>query len=244
MNKLQTLLLTRIRLSSYFWFLFVIYFVASYLIKGVKFDPGALTLFSVNSFLYGFYISPILGAQKARIDTLHQIIRSESNALFSMMLTTKKLSEQVRTEIQALITNYVQAKLRSKRLGFGEKEYEQLISYCVSYKGHDADRVETVLKEVVSNQRNRTDFAMQQNNSVYANEWQIMAILFGITLGFVLTLQVSGSLLLHVVRALLCTGLTMLIVILIKLNTLTHKRAKQMWKPLQKLLDTKFYQID
>ena len=31
---------------------------------GIKFESGALTLFSVNSFLYGFYISPILGAQK------------------------------------------------------------------------------------------------------------------------------------------------------------------------------------
>ena len=85
---------------------------------------------------------------------------------------------------------------------------------------------------------------MQFNNKVYANEWQIMAILFGITLGFVMSLQADDNLIMHIVRALLCTGLTMLIVILVKLNTLTHKKAKQMWQPLQKLLDTKFYQID
>ena len=96
----------------------------------------------------------------------------------------------------------------------------------------------------MANQKNRTDFTMQAGNKVYANEWHIMAILFTITLGFILSINVANILILHIVRALLCTGLTMLILILVKLSTLTHKRAKQMWQPLQKLLSTHFYQID
>ena len=36
----------------------------------------------------------------------------------------------------------------------------------------------------------------------------------------------------------------MLIVILIKLSTLTHKKAKELWQPLEKLLHTRFYRID
>jgi len=79
MNYLRNLLLVRIRLSTYFWICFILFLALSYLIPGYKFDSGALTLFSVNSFLYGFYISPILAAQKARIDNLHQIIRAEAN---------------------------------------------------------------------------------------------------------------------------------------------------------------------
>jgi len=240
----ENVLLTRVRLSTYFWLFFALFLGLSYVIPGYKFDAGALTLFSVNSFLYGFYISPILNAQKARIDSLHQIIRAEANALFSLMLSTKKLPKHTRTELQALITLYVHSKVSKHGAYSGEKEYEKIISYCLSYKGDNDDKIEGVLKEVVSNQKNRTDYAMQAGNRVYANEWQIMAILFGITLGFVMVLSVTDSLLLHIVRALLCTGLTMLIVILIKLNTLTHKRAKQMWTPLQKLLDSKFYQID
>jgi hypothetical protein len=43
---------------------------------------------------------------------------------------------------------------------------------------------------------------------------------------------------------LLCTGLTMLVVILIKLSTLTHKRAKRIWDPYKKLIDSRFYRID
>jgi len=49
---------------------------------------------------------------------------------------------------------------------------------------------------------------------------------------------------LHLVRALFCTGLTMLIVNLIKLNTLSHKKALQMWAPLKKLIDTNYYRMD
>jgi hypothetical protein len=35
----------------------------------------------------------------------------------------------------------------------------------------------------------------------------------------------------------------MLMLILVKLNTLTHKKAKQIWKPFKSLLDTHFYRI-
>jgi hypothetical protein len=71
-----------------------------------------------------------------------------------------------------------------------------------------------------------------------------MFILFSITLGFILAIQIPSSWIMQIVRALLCTGLTMLIVNLIKLNTLTHKKAKQMWEPLKKLVETNFYRID
>ncbi|HEY1063675.1 MAG TPA: hypothetical protein VGE30_00050 [Candidatus Saccharimonadales bacterium] len=245
MSYLKQLFLIRIRLSTYFWAFFALYFTLSYVIPGYKFESGSLTLFSVNSFLYGFYISPILAAQKARIDSLHQIIRAEANAMFSLMLDIKKLPKHLRTELQSMIMLYMHAKLRQKGINGGEKQYEALITYCVDYKGQDTDKVDAVLADLVANQKNRTDFNMQAANKVYANEWQIMAILFGITLGFVMTLSVDDdSLILHVVRALLCTGLTMLVVILVKLNSLTHKRAKLMWRPLEKLVQSNFYQID
>lgn len=244
MSYFKHLFLVRIRLSSYFWIFFLLFLSLSYAIPGYKYDSGALTLFSVNSFLYGFYISPILNAQKARIDSLHQIIRAEANSLFSLMLDLKKLPKQLRNEFQAMISLYIHSKLRSRSINGGEKEYEKLITFCVEYKGEYGDKVDAVLADLVANQKNRTDFNMQAGNKVYANEWHIMAILFSITLGFIMTLQVSDTLVLHIVRALLCTGLTMLILILVKLSTLTHKRAKQMWQPLRKLIETNFYRID
>ena len=241
---MKNLLLVRIRLSTYFWMFFVLYFALTYVLPEYKFAAGSLALFSVNSFLYGFYISPILAAQKGRIDSLHQIVRSEANAMFDLVLDLKKLPAESRNHLQAMISSYIHAKLKSKKINGGEKEYEEIITFCVEYKGDNKDEIEGVLADVVDNQKNRTDFNMEVGNKVFANEWHIMAILFSITLGFILTISIPDNLAMQIVRALLCTGLTMLIVNLIKLNALTHKKAKQMWSPLQKLVETNFYRID
>lgn len=241
---MKTFLLTKVRLSYYFWFFFFTFLGISYLVPGTQFDAGALTLFSVNSFLYGFYIAPILGAQKGRVEELHKIVRSEANALFSIMLETKHVPAHARNEFQAMIAEYIKEKLQRKTPNAGEMEYEKIITYCLDYKGRDHEDMDQILKDVVANQKNRTDFAMQVGNRVFANEWQIMAILFSITLGFILSVDIGDTLVLQIIRALLCTGLTMLIVILVKLSTLTHKKAKAMWQPLHKLLTTNFYRID
>jgi hypothetical protein len=241
---MKEFLLVKIRLSVYFWVFYILFLALSLTLPRIKFDSGALTLFSVNSFLYGFYIAPILGAQKGRIEELHKIVRSEANALFSIMLRFKNLPDKLRSELQDMVKRYVDVKLRSKKADGAEKEYEALISYCLNYKGEYQATIDKTLDALVANQQNRTNFAMQINNKVYANEWQIMAILFSITLGFILVVDISNTPLLHIVRALLCTGLSMLILILVKLGTLTHKKAKQMWIPLKKLRDTRFYRID
>lgn len=244
MSAIQTFLLSRVRLSAYFWFFLVLFFGLTYLIHGYKYDPGALAIFSVNSFLYGFYITPILNAQKARIDELHRIVRAEANALFSLVLKLKKLPDEVHDHIQQMVKKYIETKLAVQTPYGGEEEYEALITYCVESKGKNIEQIDKILEALVANQQNRTNFSMQAANKVFANEWQIMAILFSITLGFIITLKTEDSLVLHLVRALICTGLTMLVLILIKLSTLTHKRAKMMWAPLKKLVDTNFYRID
>ena len=241
---MKNLLLIKIRLSSYFWIFFGIYLLLSFVLPSYNFNSGTLTLFSVNSFLYGFYISPILGAQKSRIEELHKILRAEANALFSLVLHLKKLPKELRNHLQSLVTDYMHAKLAGKKPNSGEHEYEKLITYCLEYKGENQAEIDKTLDSLVSNQQNRTNFSMQVASKVYANEWHIMAILFSITLGFILALNIGSSPLLIIVRALLCTGLTMLVLILIKLSTLTHKKAKQMWEPLNKLLTTNFYRID
>lgn len=241
---MRNFLLVKIRLSSYFWIFFFTYLLLSFVIPSYTFNSGTLTLFSVNSFLYGFYISPILGAQKSRIEELHKILRGEANAVFSMVLHLKKLPKELRNHLQTMFTAYINAKLKGKQPNSGEHEYEQLITFCVEYEGDNQAEIDKTLDALVANQQNRTNFNMQVSSRVFPNEWHIMAILFSITLGFILSLDIGHSPVLLIVRALLCTGLTMLVMILIKLSTLTHKKAKQMWEPLKKLVSTNFYRTD
>lgn len=241
---MRSLLLQKIRLSQYFIILFLIYAVVVLLAPNIKFESGALTLFSVNSFLYGFYIAPILGAQKARIEELHRIIRAESNAIFAMVLSIKRLPEELRTTIQGMFLSYLRTSIKERKAAEGEKRYEELISYCLDYKGEHSDTIDKLLEKLVANQQNRTNFAMQMRNRVYSNEWMIMFVLFSITLSFILMIDVGSGLIYSFLAAFLCTGLTMLLLILVKMSALTHKKATQIWDPFKKLVDSHFYRMD
>jgi len=237
-------LLLKLRLSAYFWIFLTLYMLASYFLPKVKFESTALTLFSVNSFLYGFYIAPILSAQKARIEELHKIVRAESNALFAMALNSKSYSVRLHQKVVAMLKGYMGQVLDSKGIGGGEEIYEHMISESLTEKGKDAESAKKFLDQLIANQANRSNLAMQLNNKVFSNEWWIMFVLFSITLSFILLLDTGTNIFMTIVKALLCTGLSMLILILVKLSTLTHKKATKMWDPLIKLRDTHFYRID
>lgn len=241
---MKKLLLEKIRLSYYFWIFLIFYLVLASLLPRQKFSSGALALFSVNSFLYGFYIAPILGAQKVRVEELHKIVRLEANAIFAMAISVKSLPDGLRNNIQAMLITYLRSMTRTHRTGAGEKFYEDMITFCISYKGKYKEDIMKLLDKLVANQQNRTNLSMQIRNPVFSNEWSIMSVLFSITIGFVIMLDAGDSFLYKALAALLCTGLTMLIIILIKLSTLTHKKAKGIWEPYNKLVESHFYKID
>jgi hypothetical protein len=237
-------LLLKIRLSAFFFIFFTTFLVVTFLFKGVTVTPATIALFSVNSFLYGFYITPILASQKTRIDELARIIRAEANALFDMLIKTKRLPRRSRNNVQSMVDDYIQASFKERKPAAGEDEYEKLISYCLDYEGEEKETVDKILANLVENQKNRSQLAMQLGNKVYSNEWWIVLVLFSITIGFVLLLNVKDVWIMHVVKALLCTGLSMLMISLLKLSTLTHKKAKGIWEPLDKLSTSRFRRMD
>ncbi len=201
-------------------------------------------MFSVNSFLYGFYIAPILSSQKGRVEEMHKVVRSEANEIFAMALNLKKLPKKMRNSLQKELAEYVKVSASERKVAQGEKEYEDLITYCLEHEGEHSEEVDSFLKALIANQKNRTQFSMLVANKVYSHEWIVVLVLFSITLGFILLLDIGNSPLLLVIKAFLCTGLSMLLIILAKLSTLTHKKAKQIWDPYKKLISTRFYRID
>ena len=237
-------LLQKVRLTQYFVAFIVLYVVVVLIAPDIKFDSGALTLFSVNSFLYGFYIAPILSAQKSRIEELHKIVRMESNAIFAMVIGLKKLPKDLRNEIQDMFLMYLKSSIRQHKVAEGEKYYESLITYCLEYTGEYQAEIDKLLERLVANQQNRTSFSMQMTNRVFSNEWMIMLVLFSITMSFVILMDAGTGYVYDFLAAFLCTGLTMLLVILLKMSTLTHKKARQIWDPYKKLVGSRFYRID
>ena len=67
-----------------------------------------------------------------RIDELGKLIRAEANAMFDILLKTKKLPEKSRTLIQDMCADYLTSSFRQRKPAEGEHEYERLISYCMA----------------------------------------------------------------------------------------------------------------
>lgn len=233
----------KVRLSWYFVFFFAVFLILALLIDGELSGRGPLALFTVNSFLYGFYVAPVLSAQKSRIDDLNKQIRAEANALFDLLLKTKMLPTKTRNKMQDMFEAYIHASVRQRKPAEGEEQYENLITFCLEYDGKEKERVEKIMAGLVANQQNRSQLSMQLRNKVFSNEWLIMLVLFTITTSFVLLIEADFWFVVPV-KALLCTGITMLMINMLKLSTLTHKKAKNIWDPLHKLAATRFYRID
>lgn len=241
---MQNYILTKVRLSWYFIGLLVIFLVVSFSLNKHTFTSGALTLFSVNSFLYGFYLAPIFSGQKTRIEDMHKTVRNEANAIFAMVLRIKKMPDSLRNKLQAEFDQYLDTCIRQRSIAQGEKEYEDLITYCVTYKGTHQEEVGKLLDQLVANQQNRTQLSMLLSNKVYSHEWIVILVLFSITIGFILTIDGGSDVVFTLIAAFLATGLSMLVVMLAKFSTLTHKKAKAIWDPYKKLRATRYYRID
>jgi len=210
-------------------------------------SSSALTLFSINSFLFGFYFTPSLNNQKARIEELGKVIRTQSVALFKIMVKTRKISDRkVHDKIQKLIADYIKACVKEKKAGCGEKEYDKLVGELVHFdvKHKDCDAVDGVLDAVVDNQTNRTTFDMTMGRKIYSNEWYVLLTLFSVTLALPIIVDVGGNPILHIVAAMLCATLTLLLITLLKVNFLVHKKAKGIWNPMESLIESDFRSVD
>ena len=241
---MKTFLLTKVRLSAYYPIFFIFFLAVIYFAPKLQLTSSQLTLFSVNSFLLAFYLGPIMNGQKQRLDDLAKSIRSEAIALFSVAIQSQNMDPETKREVKIMARNYLRACTRTHSVAEGEKEYENLLRYCIDYKGKSKEPVKKVQDVLVANEQNRSQLSSLLQQNVFSHEWFVLFVLSVITLSYIVVIDYGSNILLNVVAALLCTGLSLLFLILEKLNTLTHKKAKPIWKPFDKLLDSDFKRID
>jgi hypothetical protein len=234
--KLKLFLLNKVRLTQYLIIFAIFFFIISLILPKIELQGAALTLFSVNSFLYGFYISPIINAQRLRIDQLHRLVIVEVNKLQEIRQYARRMEYDFQNNITYLLKEYTRAAAGGGA-NVGQKEFDALVSMIVTYEGDKKDPHKEMLKSVFAAQQNRAEIKLLIESKVYSNEWIVMIILFTITIAFILFTRLPDMLILQAIPAILCAGLSMLIVILIKMSTLTHKRAKTIWVPLRELRD-------
>lgn len=232
-------------MSNYFILVLFIFALITLTVDKIFLDKAALTLFSANSFLYGFYISPIIKSQNDRIDKLHELVRREASKIYEIALYSKRLTPAAHRKIIQLLQNYVLSIKKGKEYSQGEEEYEKLMQYLITYDGDGVgkDQYKEVMKAAFSIQQNRAEIDLSLHKKVYRNEWIVMLILFSITITFISIIEIPNILFLQLIPPVLCTGLTMLIVILMKKSTLTHKKAKTIWQPLHELSKSSFRRL-
>lgn len=225
-------LLNKVRLTHYLYAFAVLFYALSLVLPKIELGGAALTLFSVNSFLYGFYLSPILRAQHDRVGQLKKAMGGKVGKLDEVVQYSLRMEEDFRNDVISKVKAYCAASATGD-IDAGGKEMDDLAATIINYSGDSKDPHKEMMKSIFAAQQKRNEARAIAEDRVYSNEWIVMVILFTITISFILLAKLPDMPILYVIPAVLCAGLSMLIIILIKLSTLTHKKAKSAWSPIK-----------
>ncbi len=236
--------LLKIRLSYIYPSLFIIFFIILTFYKRQSLTPGQLALFSVNSFLFGYYFGPILSAQKARVDGLIKAVRQEVMAILDVLTQSHFIKEHDRHELKLKLRAYIDSIMSNEAVQADNERYNELLRFTKSKKFEGNSTMDAIYARLVKTQENRDNLAILYQSKLFSHEWLVVLVLFSVTLFFTLQTDYGNVLFFRVLLSVLCTGISLLIVILAKYATLTHKQAKRIWVPMKELIANHFEDID
>jgi hypothetical protein len=232
--------LLSIRISLIAWILLGFFMVVIATQHQAKLTAGQLALFSVNSFLFGYYFAPLLSAQKARVAGLITAGRSEEMAVLDILTQSHLLGKAERHKLKVRLRVYLSSIIGNTSVRADNPYYDELLYYTKSVHGKDEQVMGVIYDRVSKTQGNRDTMNNLFASKIYSHEWLVALVLFFITLYFALQTNFNGSVFFGIMLAILCTGLSLLMVIMVKFATLTHKEAKRMWVPLRELVVAHF----
>ena len=233
-----------IRISVMAWVLFAAFLVIVETVHQRKLTAGQLALFSVNSFLFGYYFSPLLSAQKSRVASLITTARQEEMTILDILTQAHLMSESGRHKLKIKLRVYLESITGNTNVRADNRYYDELLYFTKRIKGEDEGVMAMIYDRVSKTQADRDAMDNLFSSKIYSHEWLVAVVLFSITLYFALQTDFSNSVFFGVMLAVLCTGLSLLMIILLKFATLTHKEAKRMWQPLEALLKEHFDDVD
>lgn len=224
-----------IRLSMMIAFFFILFLIVVFDVHQETLTAGQLALFSVNSFLFGYYFNPLLQSQKTRVADLNTTARQEAMTILDILTQSHLLSEDGRHTLKVKLRVYLESILHNRKVSADNIYYDELLRWTKEVKGEDESVLNTIYGRVSATQVNRDKMANLLASRVYSHEWLVAVVLFAITLYFALQTHFGNSMFFGIMLAILCTGLCTLMAIMVKFATLTHKEAKRMWTTLDQL---------
>jgi hypothetical protein len=236
--------LLNIRLTYIYPILFVIFMVVLSYLQPAKLTTGQLALYSTNTFLFGFYFLPLLSSQKTRIDNLSTTLRSEATTILDILAQLHLLKPALRHEIKVRLKVYLDSIYKNTAISADNAYYDDLLRFTREDRFKGDPVMETIYTRVSKTQENRDTLNRYLTTGVFSHEWLVALVLFFITIYFVMQTNYDGVFFFRMLLAILCTGITLMLIILIKYATLTHKYAKRMWLPLLYLMKGHFDDIE
>ncbi len=229
--------LLKIRLSTFTILFFGISLIFLKFYEQTNLTAGQLALFSVNSFLFGYYFAPLLSAQKARVGQLNSVARQETMILLDILAQSHLLSEETRHKLKVKLAVYLNSVLHNSNVQADNPYYDELLHFTKESKVKKDDQaiLDTIYNRVSATQGTRDNLNNLFRSKVYSHEWVVASVLFGITFYFSIQTKFGDSIFFMLILAILMTGLAMLMMIMVKFATLSHKEAKRMWQPMQEL---------
>ena len=235
--------LLNIRLSYIYPALFVLFMIGLSFMKPTKLTAGQLALYGTNSFLFGFFFTPLLTAQKARVDSLGKTIREETMTILDLLTQSHLLEPNVRHEVKVRVKAYLNSIYKNTKISADNIYYDELLHFSRQKRFEKDSVMGTIYERVSKTQENRDTLNNYLTQSIYSHEWMVALVLFSITIYFVMQTDYGGVFFFRMLLAILCTGLSLMLVILLKYSTLTHKAAKRIWVPLQELMEDHFEDV-
>lgn len=160
--------------------------------------------------------------------------------MLDILTQSHLLSEGMRHKLKIKLAVYLRDEIGNEQITADNRFYDELLYYTKQAKGEDQAVMNVIYERLAKTLSNRDTLNNLFATRIYSHEWLVVTVLFGITLFFATQTDFGHSFLFGVMLAILCTGLTLLMVIIIKFGTLTHKEAKRMWQPLHDLVKNHF----
>jgi len=231
------------RLSHIYPALFLGFFAFIWLYHKQPLTPGQLALFSSNTFLFGYYFGPMLNGQKARVDSLTRAARQEAMIILDILAQSHLLKPKERHDLKLRLRVYLDSIIGSLSVRADNPYYDELLRFTKSQRFAGNSIMDVIYGRLAKTQEDRDSMQSALENKPYSHEWLVVCALFFITLYFILQIDYGNSLFFSLILAVLCTGVSLLMVILIKYASLTHKQAKRVWHPLMDLRKNHFEDI-
>lgn len=205
-----------------------------------KLDDGSKTLLTVTSFVFGFYINSLISQARSRHSKVVESLREEGGYLKAIYEMSKTSFSQGTMEKQKdAIDKYLMASMDYRTSDYSKSypEFEQLYN-CLLEMGPDTKQQDGAWGQIIriiseiSKARSRIETLVKERVSAF--EWVVLLALLGLVIYFVFSLN-SGGAVSVVLTACIATSLTMLPLILYKLDSLKWKEDKYFWQPIEEL---------